>query len=655
MTVETTHPHPVPFPTNANRRLVAAGDRHAYLDERVFNVTNPYYGVVPEDNPVTDFGAAVQAAIDDAAAVGGGDVLIPGKVGVEPGTVSVKEGVRLLGVGRPVDKASAAAHTGSWLVALAGSGAVVTIGRPDQTVSVRNAGLSRLGIDGGDQAGATCLALGSNSRTSPAYVTTALDIDRFVLTRAGVGLQWGSGETAEQVDGVEIAMGEINSMAVTGMRVDGSNCGDFSILREVRFIACSDIAGEPWVDLVNGGALTLDNCFAGGDGTGTKDFIRVATHNGLRLVRVQSEKMRYFLRLLSSFSNDNVEVTLDGCYIDDPISMEGTARIHSIGSQIKAAIFLSGTGAKWDGDGDTVVGSSGGRAAITGNGAVFHGSHAKRATANSVYVAGEEYWEQPAGSGTPFEKVGDRVVRGGRKATAWVAATVYSGAVERSWVASTAYVVGGLVTPTWGNGVRYRCTIAGTSGATEPLWSRQATAAVYTDGTCTWVYDALTTTVSATSYAEPTTPNGHVYKLVTAGTSGATTEPVWPTTSGATVTDGTATWQETGVSALLRPQVAMFGDRGGAIPVSGYFERGHIRWNDGPDPGDAFAWECTASGTPGTWRAMGYLVNHPVGSAYTASNVTTDRSFDADTVATPELADVVGTLIADLKLAGVIL
>ena len=40
---------------------------------------------------------------------------------------------------------------------------------------------------------------------------------------------------------------------------------------------------------------------------------------------------------------------------------------------------------------------------------------------------------------------------------------------------------------------------------------------------------------------------------------------------------------------------------------------------------------------------------------YTATNVTTDRSFDADTVAVAELADVVGTLIADLRTAGLVL
>lgn len=39
-------------------------------------------------------------------------------------------------------------------------------------------------------------------------------------------------------------------------------------------------------------------------------------------------------------------------------------------------------------------------------------------------------------------------------------------------------------------------------------------------------------------------------------------------------------------------------------------------------------------------------------AAYTPTNVTTDRAFDADTVAVAELADVVGTLIADLRALG---
>jgi hypothetical protein len=39
---------------------------------------------------------------------------------------------------------------------------------------------------------------------------------------------------------------------------------------------------------------------------------------------------------------------------------------------------------------------------------------------------------------------------------------------------------------------------------------------------------------------------------------------------------------------------------------------------------------------------------------YSESNVTTDRTFDADTVAVAELADIVGTLIVDLRGIGII-
>ena len=43
----------------------------------------------------------------------------------------------------------------------------------------------------------------------------------------------------------------------------------------------------------------------------------------------------------------------------------------------------------------------------------------------------------------------------------------------------------------------------------------------------------------------PTSPNGHIYKCTVAGTTGAS-EPTWPTGTGETVVDGTVTWTEDG-------------------------------------------------------------------------------------------------------------
>lgn len=44
----------------------------------------------------------------------------------------------------------------------------------------------------------------------------------------------------------------------------------------------------------------------------------------------------------------------------------------------------------------------------------------------------------------------------------------------------------------------------------------------------------------------PTTLNGHVYTVTDAGTSHASTEPTWPTASGATVADNGVIWTEAG-------------------------------------------------------------------------------------------------------------
>ena len=117
------------------------------------------------------------------------------------------------------------------------------------------------------------------------------------------------------------------------------------------------------------------------------------------------------------------------------------------------------------------------------------------------------------------------------------------------WQASTAYALGELAVPTTRNGHRYRCTTAGTSAAAEPTWPTGGAATV-TDGSVTWTEDTPPTWAPLSACAAgdrvlPSTKNGHRYECTVAGTSGAA-EPVWPLTNGATVNDGTVIWTETG-------------------------------------------------------------------------------------------------------------
>lgn len=57
---------------------------------------------------------------------------------------------------------------------------------------------------------------------------------------------------------------------------------------------------------------------------------------------------------------------------------------------------------------------------------------------------------------------------------------------------------------------------------------------------------AAGTVYTVNEYRVPTVANGYAYRVTVAGTSHAVTQPTWPTTVGATVTDGTVTWQNIG-------------------------------------------------------------------------------------------------------------
>lgn len=122
-----------------------------------------------------------------------------------------------------------------------------------------------------------------------------------------------------------------------------------------------------------------------------------------------------------------------------------------------------------------------------------------------------------------------------------------------TFAATSALVAGAYVRPSIANanGNIYQVTTAGTTGASEPTWPLTSGSTVVS-GTVTFtqVGRDILQRVNSTAYPlnaliVPAVPNGHYYKVTTAGTS-AVSPPVFTLTSGSTTTDGTAVLTEQG-------------------------------------------------------------------------------------------------------------
>jgi hypothetical protein len=74
--------------------------------------------------------------------------------------------------------------------------------------------------------------------------------------------------------------------------------------------------------------------------------------------------------------------------------------------------------------------------------------------------------------------------------TAELEGVVLKSQLAATWVANTYYPQGASVIPSTSNGHLYTCTVAGTSGATEPAFNQFA-GTTTTDGTVTWTEAGL--------------------------------------------------------------------------------------------------------------------------------------------------------------------
>lgn len=98
----------------------------------------------------------------------------------------------------------------------------------------------------------------------------------------------------------------------------------------------------------------------------------------------------------------------------------------------------------------------------------------------------------------------------------------------------------------------------------------------------------LTRQAETGSVVKPTTPNGRHFKCTVAGTTGGT-EPTWNTTIGATTTDGTATWEAIQALTLTGTVTAVTSNRiftdSGRTEASQFWQFGKLTWLTGNNAG----------------------------------------------------------------------
>lgn len=264
-------------------------------------------------------------------------------------------------------------------------------------------------------------------------------------------------------------------------------------------------------------------------------------------------------------------------------------------------------------------------------------------TNNTLYFYSSGSWNAAGGVGS---------VSGTGTATRiafWSAATTLSSNANLYWDNSNARLGIGTATP--------RASVDILNASTAQLYL------TFTDNS---VYTSFTTDTSGFCTVSPT---GNQFKIEKTAASAALYLGLSNLSAGA------------GTSAIH--YIAVAGTTSGDPYTQYIVNSGGATWSIGVDNSDGDRFKISESNVPGTtdrfyietggkiWiggeleldgalnhdgTTVGFYGVAPVAqsAAYTPSNVTTDRTYDANATSLDEIADILGTLIADLKLTGII-
>lgn len=263
-----------------------------------------------------------------------------------------------------------------------------------------------------------CTVAGTSAGSSPTWPTTTGDT---VVSNTATFMDWGTEETGrleEQSDDIAWHRCDFwgTSNAILGLTINGANAADAMTSHNCQYFAIS-AAGNPYLDLINGGYFYFESCYGGGD-TSARDWVRVWTPGINVFQSCQAESMRYWLTKPSQASSYELEhTTLRDCYIDSPIYLDQYTRVRGDSNKWGASATLYLNGAQWDATNEYWVDSGRSAYPITLSGVgTYSNERLPKASTNGWQLLGERVRRRTPATATPLYDV---VTAGGYQATTW--------------------------------------------------------------------------------------------------------------------------------------------------------------------------------------------------------------------------------------------